>query len=294
MPTILRSSHLFPQSLKIATPKIPLLHTSGVRKLGTTGQIFSGKLLTVVGSRKMTRYGEQVVKKLIPPLVQAGVVIVSGFMYGVDQAAHRACLDSGGFTIAVLGWGITWPVLPVEKALYNEIKQQGLFISEYPGKTKPQLWMFPARDRVMAALGQATLVIEAAKKSGSLITARYAKQFKRKLFAVPGPITSTVSGGTNMLIKSGQALAVESASEILAIMSWPQTSQTSPRGCFGATGGSKTLKNLLAREPLSVDELAQQAKKSINKLNAELSVLQLQGVVEEKNGKFYLSQNQQC
>jgi len=164
------------------------------------------KTLTVVGSRKMTNYGCAAVARLVPQLVEAGVTLISGFMYGVDQEVHRRTLEFGGRTVAVLGWGIDWAVGPEDLALFKKIEKQGLIVSEYPLQTVPQLWMFPARDRLMAQLGQGTLVIEAAKRSGSLITANYAGKLKRPLFAVPGPITSAVSAGTNELIQSGRAV----------------------------------------------------------------------------------------
>lgn len=290
MAVLLPSDALFPQRLLTIKPTPSQLSTSDVGFADRIGRLNGRKVLTVVGSRKMTHYGGQVVSKLLAPLVQAGVVIVSGFMYGVDQASHRLCLDYGGLTVAVLGWGIDWPVLPVEQALYEEIKEKGLLLSEYPAKSSPQLWMFPARDRLMAALGQATLVIEAAEKSGSLITARYAKQFKRPLFSVPGPITSTVSSGTNMLIKSGQAHAVTSAKDIFAVMNWPSV-KLSPRGCYGLSQGSKTLKDFLARESMTIDELARNVNKTVSQVSAQLSIMQLQGIVKETNGKYYLTTN---
>jgi len=252
-----------------------------------SGMQWRRRSITVVGSRKMTRYGEQAIAKLLPPLIRSGVTIISGFMYGVDQACHRVCLDEGGFTVAVLGWGINWQVSPVEKELYQQIYERGLFLSEYPARTAPQLWMFPARDKLMAQLGQATLVIEAAGKSGSLITAGYAKQFHRKLFSVPGPITSTVSAGTNMLIKSSQALAVTSAQDILTVMGWP-AKKIAIRECESSTASANNLEDFLSRESMTIDELSRAAKKTVSQIASELSFLQIQGAVEEKNGKFYL------
>ena len=288
MTLVSRTSQYFPKRF-LACKTCPLsLSISGIKWVDKISRLSGERVLTVVGSRKMTRYGEQVVSKLLIPLVQAGVVIVSGFMYGVDQSCHRVCLDYGGLTVAVLGWGIDWPVLPVEQPLYQEIKAKGLLLSEYPKKTSPQLWMFPARDRLMAALGQATLVIEAAEKSGSLITARYAKQFKRPLFSVPGPITSTVSSGTNMLIKSGQALAVTSANDIFAVMGWP-SQNLAIRDCERQSENANRLENILSREPMTIDELAQAVKKTVSQVSAQLSIMQLQGVVKETNGKYYLT-----
>ncbi|OGK66380.1 hypothetical protein A2403_04000 [Candidatus Roizmanbacteria bacterium RIFOXYC1_FULL_41_16] len=289
MPVLNREDKHFPQALLSIRPLVHHLSISGMEQAGRAGRLFGKRLLTVVGSRKMTRYGQQVVEKLIPPLVRAGVTIVSGFMYGVDQYVHQITLDEAGLTMAVLGWGIDWPVLPVERRLYDAISQKGLLISEYPNQTKPQLWMFPARDRIMAGLSPATLVIEAAKKSGSLITARLASRYRRKVFAVPGPITSAVSAGTNSLIKSGQALAVDSSVEILAIMGWPLSPQTTPRGCYGLIEKSKAL-NFLANEPLTIDELAKKCQQPVAQISADLSLLQIKGLVNEDNGKYFLKQ----
>ena len=283
MPTLIQSSHLFPSNLRTIKPRVKQLYVKGqsIENLGSLD-----RSITIVGSRKMTRYGAQVIEKIVPVLVSAGIVIISGFMYGVDQYVHQVCLDNGGFTIAVLGWGIDWPVLPVEVALYRKIEKEGLIVSEYEKDTKPQLWMFPARDRVMAGLAPATLVIEAANRSGSLITAKFAKRYKRKLFSVPGPITSAVSSGTNGLIKSRQAIMVESAQDILDVMNWPNISKK-----VAASQQSSQILALLENEPLLMDEIVVRLKKSPEQIGAELSILQLQGQVFEQEGKYYLNQN---
>lgn len=284
MPLLHRESGLFPASLLALKPGVKSLSIVGDNWQQKITALSQSRVLTVVGSRKMTHYGQQALTRLLPPLIRAGVVIVSGFMYGVDQQAHQLCLDYQGLTVAVLGWGIDYPVLPVEQKLYGQIKQQGLLLSEYPKNTSPQLWMFPARDRLMAGLGQATLVIEAALKSGSLITGRYARQFKRKLFSVPGPITSTVSAGTNSLIKSGQALPVTESEDIFKIMGWSSYVKTTSN----LSSDNSQLVKCLGREPLTIDELAKKLHQNVATLSTELSLLQLQGVVEEQQGKFYV------
>ena len=272
-----------PLSLRTIKPKVKQLYVKG----NSTQQLSRlDRSITIVGSRKMTRYGAQVIEKIVPALVNAGIVIISGFMYGVDQYVHQVCLDSGGSTIAVLGWGIDRPVLPVEVALYQKIEKEGLIVSEYEKDTKPQLWMFPARDRIMAGLAQATLVIEAAKRSGSLLTANFAKRYKRKLFSVPGPITSAVSCGTNGLIKSGQAIMVDSPQDILAVMNWPNIFKK-----VAVSQQSSQILRLLENEPLLMDEIVVKLKKSPEQIGAELSMLQLQGEVFEQQGKYYLNQN---
>jgi len=287
MPVFKRGDPFFPKTLLTVRPPVSKIFVAGRNWRQKTDFLLTKRVITVVGSRKMTRYGEQVIEKLIPPLVEAGIVIVSGFMYGVDQQAHRLCLDCGGSTVAVLGWGIDWPVSPVEEALYRQIYDKGLLLSEYPKNTAPQLWMFPARDRLMAGLGQAVIVVEAALKSGSLITARKAKEYRRKLFSVPGPITSAVSLGTNGLIKSGLAIPIDSAADIFTVMGWPKIDADNHL----KNPSQSQLLNHLTNEPLSLDELSQKCRQPVAKLAAELSVLQLQGTVKEEDGKFYLKPN---
>ncbi len=161
--------------------------------------------VAVVGSRRISDYGRRVVEKIVPKLVFDGKTIVSGFMYGTDQYAHQICLDNGGKTIAVLGWGITHPLSLRDSQLAKAIiNNGGLILSEWENR-EPERWTFPVRDRIVAALCQEVLVIEAAAQSGSLITARQAIKLGRCLWAVPGPATSQVSAGTNTLISDGLA-----------------------------------------------------------------------------------------
>ena len=148
----------------------------------------------------MTHYGRQVLEKLIPSLVFAKKTIVSGFMYGVDQYAHHLALENGGRTIAVLGWGITEKLTGLDKKLADRILEGGgLLLSEWENR-KGALWTFPKRNRIITALSKEVYIIEADIKSGSLITADLAVRLKRKLWAVPGPITSRTSRVNDPLI----------------------------------------------------------------------------------------------
>ena len=154
-------------------------------------------------------------EKLVTELAASGITIVSGFMYGIDAAAHKAALLAGGRTIAVMPCGIDLIHPEYQQDLYMEIlNNKGLVISEYEGSRAPALWTYPQRNRIVAGLSKAVLIIEAGEKSGSLITANFAKKFGRKVFAVPGPITSENSKGIMQLIKEG-AEAVSSAQDIL-------------------------------------------------------------------------------
>ena len=160
--------------------------------------------LAVVGSRRMTTYGKQITQKLVSEIAGKGITIVSGFMYGIDATAHKTALNVGGKTIAVMPCGINIVHPEYQVKLYDEIlENKGLIISEYEGDFLPTLWSYPRRNRIVAGLSKATLVIEAGEKSGSLITANLAKKFNKKVFAVPGPLTSVLSKGTSQLIKEG-------------------------------------------------------------------------------------------
>lgn len=171
--------------------------------------------LAVVGSRRLTSYGKRAIEKIVGEIAISGVTIVSGFMYGGDAAAHGAAVRVGGRTIAVMPCGIERIHPEDQKQLYDEILgNNGLIISEYEGDMQPALWTYPRRNRIVAGLAKAVLVIEAGEESGSLITANYARKFKRKIFALPGPITSSVSAGTNQLIKRGAEMVL-SAEDIL-------------------------------------------------------------------------------
>lgn len=272
-----------PEQLRGIKPRVKQLFCRGEWRKG-----LFGRCVAVVGSRRMTSYGERVLERIIPVLVEAEVTIVSGFMYGVDQAAQKMCLECGGKTIAVLGWGIDWQMANGDRLMAEEIiKTGGLIVSEWENQA-PQLWMFPQRNRIIAGLSQATLVVEAAQKSGSLITADWAKKFKRKLLAVPGPVTSKVSVGTNQLIKTGEAEMVQSGEEILEALGW--AAPTPNIGPMSPIRLISPILVLLETEPLTVDEVAKKLGKSVEEVGAELSVLVLQGKIREEEGKFYVSQ----
>jgi DNA processing protein len=170
--------------------------------------------VTIVGARRATAYGRETARELGLLLAGAGVVVISGLAYGIDAAAHRGALDAGGATVAVLGCGadVAYPV--GNRALYERIATEGLVLSEYPPGFTPWRWTFPARNRIMAALGALTVVVEAAERSGSLITVRAAQALGRDVGAVPGPVSSRYSRGSNALLADG-AFPVLGAESIL-------------------------------------------------------------------------------
>lgn len=175
--------------------------------------------LAIVGSRKATSYSQEVLEKLLPELLARGVVIVSGLAAGVDSMAHRYTIDQGGDTIGIIGTGLKNYYPAANALLQQEMSRNHLVISEFPFQAPPRREHFPQRNRIIAGLTQATLVIQAQQHSGSLITANYALQYNREIFAVPGSILEAHSQGTNQLIQAG-AKPVLSPFDILEEMQY--------------------------------------------------------------------------
>ncbi|MFC1722101.1 DNA-processing protein DprA [Patescibacteria group bacterium] len=241
------------------------------------------KCLAVVGSRRMTTYGRMVTEKLVSEIALHGITVVSGFMYGIDATAHKAALSAGGTTIAVMPCGIELINPSNQEKLYREIlDSSGLVLSEYSGSFQPQLWTYPKRNRIVAGLSHATLVVEAGERSGSLITANYANKFDRKVFAVPGLITSSNSIGTLDLLSKGATL-VKTAADILS--------------SFGFVSDLPLLNNpktnfitkILLREPMNFDDLYEEVDVTPEVLNSEITSLLLSGEIIEEGGKYYVN-----
>ena len=246
--------------------------------------------LAVVGSRRMTAYGKQITTKLVSVISNAGVTIVSGFMYGIDATAHRAAVDVGGKTIAVMPCGIDIIHPQYQESLYNEIlENNGLVISEFEGDSPPAVWTYPKRNRIVAGLSKATMVVEAGKKSGSLITADLAKSYKRRLFVVPGPLTSLNSQGILQLIKNGADI-VTSSEDVLASygtirFEFPKVSSR----LSSLNSIEQTVLEELQREPMGIDEISRFVKTSAAKIGTILSFMQLKGILVEERGKYYIN-----
>jgi DNA processing protein len=179
----------------------------------------SERTVTVVGARRATAYGREIGRTLARQLAGAGFTVVSGLAWGIDGAAHEGALE-GGFTVAVLGCGADLAYPRHHSALYEQIQARGLILSELPPGIGPWRWAFPARNRIMAALGAMTIVVEAAGRSGSLITAELASDLGREVGAVPGPVGARMSVGTNDLIADGAHL-VRDAQDVLDALIGP-------------------------------------------------------------------------
>ena len=245
----------------------------------------------VVGTRCMTRYGTQMTEALVAPIAAAGVTIVSGFMFGIDAVAHQAALAAGGRTIAVMPCGIERIHPAHQAALYGEILRRGLVLSERPGTAAAARWTFPKRNRIVAGLAQATLVIEGTEESGALITASMALDQNREVFAVPGNIDSAKSFGTNELIKQG-AKVVTSVEDILDELQpqlAPMLKKDAPtREVSSLTEAEKALFDILTNEPRHIDEIATSMGQSTSLVLSTLLSLELKDLVKQHAGKLFV------
>lgn len=245
--------------------------------------------IAVVGARKTTQYGREVTKLLTTDLVLAGFTIVSGLALGVDAVSHMTALENNGKTIAVLGCGVDCCNPGENLSIYNGIVEKGCVVSEFPLGMKPTQWTFPARNRIIAGLSQAVLVTEGAEDSGSLITAEFALKFNRKVFAVPGPITSSMSKGPFKLISKGARL-VTNAKDIfdeLKIQNSKVKNTIQNSKVQDATEDEIKILKLLENEPLHFDEIVRRTKYKSSHLSSLLSVMEIKGLIKSlDNGHF--------
>jgi len=246
--------------------------------------------VAMVGTRKPSPYGLVVAEKMAGDLAAVGVTLVSGMARGIDTAAHKGALAGGGRTIAVLGCGPD-VVYPRENRLLMErIAASGAVISEFPPGSPPEAWHFPIRNRIISGISRGTVVVEAAEKSGALITADFALEQGRDVMAVPGNIVNPLSRGPHRLIKQGARL-VEGAGDILDEMGLDKlfpVPETGGQGAVKMSEDEKSLYGLLSLEPVSMDELIEKSGMSPQKVMAALMYLELKGMVRQMPGRFYV------
>ena len=236
--------------------------------------------LAIVGTRRISAYGRTVTERLAGDLAAQGVTIVSGLARGVDTCAHRATLEAGGRTIAVLGCGPDLVYPPENARLAARIVEQGAVVTEFPPGAQPEAGNFPARNRIISGLTLATLVAEAPEVSGALITARFAAEQGRDVFAVPGAITSRGSGGTNRLIQDGAKLIMtaEDALAELNLNMAPQ--QLELRELLPADETEAALVTLLraAGDPQHIDDLCRASGMPVARVSGALAMMELKGM----------------
>jgi DNA processing protein len=235
----------------------------------------------VVGTRRASSYGLEVATALGRGLAAAGVTVVSGLALGIDAAAHRGALDAAGPTVAVLGCGADVAYPRTNRALYARIRENGAVVSELPPGARPARWTFPARNRIMAGIGAVTIVVEAAERSGSLITVGFAQDLGREVCAVPGRVTSLIAAGANQLLLEG-AHPVRGAADVLDVIFGAGGWNGAAEHAAGSEpelepGLRAVLRAVEGREPL--DEAAGRASLSAAALRAALGRLELLGLI---------------
>jgi DNA processing protein len=254
-----------------------LLHLRGRAAPGLLAQ----SCVAVVGARSCSHYGAEVARMLGRELAASGVVVVSGLARGIDGEAHRGALAAHGATVAVLGCGIDRDYPRSHTALARRLCETGLLVSEYPPGVEPAPWRFPARNRIIAGLCAATVVVEARERSGALITADFALELGRDVFAVPGEITAARSAGTNNLLRQGAAplLGVDDVLEAIGL-------ERAPLPSVAVSGRAGELLETLADGPRGADELARVCSWTSAEVAAALTELELAGLVSEADGVY--------
>ena len=244
--------------------------------------------VAVVGTRHASVYGKEAARRLAGDLARNGVTIVSGLAAGIDTVAHQAALEAGGRSIAVLGSGVDVVYPEQNSALARQLQEQGALVSEYPLGTKPERNNFPPRNRIISGLSLGTLVVEAGARSGALITADFAGDQGRDVFAIPGSIFQRTSEGTNRLIQDG-AKPVLCVADILEELNLQQIStQAEVRASVPTTPTERRILDLLSSEPTYVDELGRLSDLPPAEVAGTLALLELKGLTRQTGGMNYV------
>ena len=272
-----RSDPAFPTLLRAIHDPPPGLFLRGEAETA----LLARSAVAIVGARACSAYGRQIARSLGRDLAAAGLVVVSGLARGVDAEAHRGALESSGATVAVLGCGIDRDYPAANRELARQIAATGLVVSEYAPGVEPAPWRFPARNRIVAGLCAATVVVEARERSGALISADFALEEGREVFAVPGEITSALSAGTNALLRLG-ATPLTCAQDVLE--SYGIAAPEPPQLEVGATPA--TVLERVRESAAGADELGRATGLGAGELAVALTELELAGAVTHEEGVY--------
>ena len=255
------------------------------------GTLPDAPAVAVVGARRASPYGLEVARWVATELVAAGVTVVSGFALGIDAAAHRAALAAGGRTVAVLGCGIDVDYPRGHRGLGKEIAASGALVTEFPPGAEPVRWQFPVRNRLIAALAGACVVVEAAPRSGSLVTARLALEIGREVLAVPGRVTDELALGTNALVADGARPLLDPADVLEALGLEPPARKgfpgTQPREPAGLDADAQTLWRACSEGSANAEALAARAGVDADRALAALLALELGGYLRRAHDGRY-------
>ena len=279
--------------LEIPSPP-PVLYYRGQVQLQENQGI--KPMVGIVGTREPTEYGKRWTRKISIALVQHGFTVVSGMAAGIDTEAHLGCLSQGGRTLAVLGTGVDMIYPPRNRNLYEHIQEQGLLLSEYPAGTQPNRVHFPQRNRIIAGLSRAVLVMEAPSKSGALITAYYANEFCRDVYALPGSLDNNqsigclglLSRGAHVILNEGHLLEMLGAiPQLDTVEQLPLFAREQPTPMPQLEPELATVFQALASEPTPFDIIVQQAGLAAGSVSSALLQLELMGLVSQLPGMRY-------
>lgn len=269
-----RGDPLYPRQLLRAERPPDVLYCIGDAALLTPG-------LAVVGSRRQTPYGRECTTLLAGRAASRGVTVISGAAVGCDQSAHRAAIDSGGRTVAVLGCGADLDYPPSARRLLEAVRREHLVVSELPWGCPPARWTFPERNRIIAGLAAALLVVEASLPSGTFSTADHALRAGTEVFAVPGSILSPLSRGTNRLIRDGAGVIADGEDLDLALSRCGLlTHAAAPGDSLSVPPEADPIETMLAASPLTADEVAFELQCSVQDATRALALLELRGTVQ--------------
>ena len=273
----------YPQRLKEIDQPPPVLYVRGDY---LPDDLFA---VAIVGTRRVTAYGRQITEELAAFLAANGITVISGLARGVDAVAHQTALKSGGRTIGVLGSGVDKIYPPEHRAMAEKMMEQGAILSDYAPGTPPDASNFPPRNRIISGLSLAVVVIEAGETSGALITAEFAAEQGREIFAVPGSILAPQSKGTNKLIQNG-ALPLLSVHDLMQALNLTRMGeQKAARKIIPADETEARLMNVLGEEPRHVAEIRNQTALPIEKVSATLALMELKGMVRQVGGMNYVA-----
>ena len=274
---------VYPQRLKEIEQPPPVLYVRGGY---LPDDLFA---VAIVGTRRVTSYGRQITEELSSYLASNGITVISGLARGVDSIAHQSALKAGGRTIGVLGSGVDKIYPPEHRQLAERMMEQGAILSDYAPGTPPDASNFPPRNRIVSGLSLAVVVVEAGETSGALITAEFAAEQGRDVFAVPGSILAPQSKGTNKLIQNG-ALPLLSINDLMQALNLTRMGEhKAARRIIPADETEARLMNILSAEPLHVDEIRNQTELPIEKVSATLALMELKGMVRQVGGMNYVA-----
>lgn len=277
------SDEAYPARLKEIDQPPPVLYIRGEY---LPDDLFA---VAIVGTRKVTPYGRQVTEEVASFLAANGITVISGLARGVDAIAHQAALRAGGRTMGILGSGVDKIYPPEHRALAEQMMERGAVISDYAVGTPPEASNFPPRNRIISGLSLAVVVVEAAETSGALITAEFAAEQGREIFAVPGSILAPQSKGTNRLIQKGAQPLLTPPDLMHALDLTRIGAQKTARKILPADEVEARVLNVLGSEPMHVDEIRNQADLPIEKISATLALMELKGMVRQVGGMNYVA-----